>query len=99
MTRTISRRQLVGGAAAGFAGGLLAAPAVVAQTAPTRLTFAFAPDESGAIQNLSTASTRPNDAPASRSPGPGAEESDDFFRLMVSEFEAGSTTSTSSART
>jgi multiple sugar transport system substrate-binding protein len=90
MTRTITRRQLVGGAAACFAGGLLAAPALVAQTAPTRLTFAFAPDESGAIGALIDGYNAAADGRVEVGWTRAPEESDGFFRLMQSEFLAGS---------
>jgi len=52
MTSSISRRRLVGGAMAATAAAAVTAPAVIAQTTPVRLNFAFAPDESGAIQAL-----------------------------------------------
>jgi multiple sugar transport system substrate-binding protein len=90
MTPTISRRQFVGGAAAGFAGSLLAAPALIAQTAPTRLTFAFAPDESGAIQALIDGYNAAADGRVEVSWALAPEESDAFFRMMQSEFLAGS---------
>lgn len=81
---TISRRTLLASGAA-----TLAAPAVIAQGAQ-RVTFAFAPDESGAIQALIdgfNGSQGGVEVAWLEAP----EESDAFFRTLASDFEAGST--------
>ena len=88
MTRPISRRALLAAGTAGAATAL-AAPAVIAQAGARRLTFAFAPDESGAIQSLIegfNASQPAVEVVWELAP----EESDAYFRMMMSEFDAGS---------
>jgi multiple sugar transport system substrate-binding protein len=85
MPHPISRRTLLGTGAAA-----LAAPAVLAQGGAQRITFAFAPDESGAIQALIdgfNASQGEVEVVWREAP----EESDAFFRTLVSDFEAGAT--------
>ena len=87
MTRPISRRGLMASGAAGAAA--LAAPAVIAQAGARRVSFAFAPDESGAIQALVegfNASQPEVEVVWTLAP----EDSDAYFRMMVSEFDAGS---------
>jgi multiple sugar transport system substrate-binding protein len=87
---SISRRHLLTGTAAGLAAGTLGAPALLAQSG-TRITFAFAPDESGAIQSLVDGFNAANDAGIEVTWTKAPENSDDFFRFMLSDFEAGAT--------
>jgi multiple sugar transport system substrate-binding protein len=87
---TISRRHFLETTAAGVATGALAAPAVLAQ-ARTTLNFAFAPDESGAIQALIDEFNGTNGDGIEVSWIEAPEQSDDYFRFLVSEFEAGAT--------
>ncbi len=87
---TISRRHFLSGTAVGVATSALQAPAVLAQ-AQAPLTFAFAPDESGAIQTLIDGFNSSNGAGIEVTWLEAPENSDDFFRFMVSDFEAGAT--------
>ncbi len=88
MTSSISRRRLVGGAMAATAASAVAAPAVIAQTTPVRLNFAFAPDESGAIQALIDGFNASYDGRLEVSWTQAPIQSDAFFRFMESEFLA-----------
>ena len=87
MTRPISRRGLLAAGTAGAAAAL-AAPAI-AQAGRERITFAFAPDESGAIEAL-VEGFNASQAQVEVSWMLAPEDSDDFFRMIESEFEAGS---------
>ena len=84
----LSRRHFLSGSAAGLAAGALAAPAVRAQQT-TQLTFAFGPDESGAIQTLIDGFNAENQAGVEVRWTTAPENSDDFFRLLQSDFQAG----------
>lgn len=88
MTSSISRRRLVGGAMAATATAAVAAPAVIAQTTPVRLNFAFAPDESGAIQDLIDGFNAEHDGQIEVSWTLAPMQTDAFFRFMESEFLA-----------
>lgn len=87
---SISRRTLLTGTAAGVATATLAAPAILAQSR-TQLSFAFAPDESGAIQALIDGFNGSNESGVEVVWTEAPEDSDDFFRFLVSEFRAGAT--------
>lgn len=87
---TLSRRHFLSGTALGLAAGTLAAPALRAQTGP-RLTFAFAPDESGAIQQIIDGFNQSNGSGIEVTWTLAPENTDDFLRYMKSEFRAGST--------
>ena len=87
---TLSRRHFLSGTAAGLAAGSLAAPAVHAKSG-SQLTFAFAPDESGAIQALIDGFNASNEAGIEITWTKAPEELDDFFRFLELEFLAGST--------
>ena len=87
MMNPISRRKVLAGAAGTAA--VLAAPAVLAQGARQSLSFAFAEDESGAIQSLIDGFNEAQSAvEVSWTKAP--EETDAFFRLIMSDLEAGS---------
>lgn len=85
---SISRRHFLSATTAAVGAGSLHAPWVHAQGATT-LTFAFAPDESGAIQNLVDGFNAANGAGVEVAWVEAPETSDDFFRFLVSEFRAG----------
>ena len=87
---TLSRRHFLSSTAAGLAAGSLAAPPILAQSG-SQLTFAFAPDESGAIQALVDGFNNSNESGIEVTWTKAPEESDAFFRFMESEFRAGST--------
>lgn len=84
----ISRRHLLTGTAAGVAIGSLGAPALLAQST-TQLTFAFADDESGAIQGLIDAFNSGNESGIEVSWTKAPENTDEFFRFLASDFMAG----------
>ena len=85
---TLSRRRFLSTATLGT--GALAAPWVRAQATST-LTFAFAPDESGAIQGLIDAFNAGNGSGIEVIWTQAPENSDDFLDFMRSEFRAGAT--------
>ncbi|MFS4436576.1 ABC transporter substrate-binding protein [Paracoccaceae bacterium GXU_MW_L88] len=82
-----TRRQLLG-SAAGLAATSLAAPPLLAQSGTTEITFAFAPDESGAVQALIDGFNASNEQGIAVKWLKAPEDTDDFFRYLVSEFEA-----------
>lgn len=85
---SLSRRHFLSTATLGASA--LAAPWVHAQSSQT-LTFAFAPDESGAIQALIDGFNGNNDAGVEISWSKAPETSDEYFRFIRSEFRAGAT--------
>ncbi|MGF1475510.1 MAG: ABC transporter substrate-binding protein [Geminicoccaceae bacterium] len=88
--KLLDRRRLLAATAAGLVASPFAVRRSGAQNGPTELTFAFAEDESGAIQSLIDNFNTEHEGRIRVSWQKAPEQSDAFFRLLQSDFEAGS---------